>query len=117
MKNAIKIFVLVMMLIFASGCNSDKPDGITDEMYDTAVYVINVVDLYIDGESELEETYDKISNMNIPEYEDISDDDASVYISIVNIKTTLFSMSESIGTQTISDLKEERNELAEKINY
>lgn len=111
-----KKFLIIICFLLIVGCGG-KPAGISDEMYDTAVYVVNVVDSYLEGESELEETYDKISNLNIPEYDDIADDDASVYISISSIKTTLFSMEPSIGTQTISDLKEKRNDLAEKINY
>lgn len=117
MKRVKRSFILFMFLFLAIGCGSNKPSGLSDEMYDTAVYVVKVVDSYLDGEANLEETYNIISDLSIPEYSDIDSDDADVYTSILNVKITLFSMDPSIGTQTITDLKESRNELAEKINY
>lgn len=80
-------------------------------MYDTAVYVIGATDMYLDGKATYDETYDKIESMTIPNATE--SEDTSVDISILNIKGS----KESIGTSTISDVKDARDDLAKKINY
>lgn len=115
MKYVNKLFILILISSFLLiGCG-EKPSGVSDEMYDTAVYVIDAIDLYLDGESTSEETYEKIDSLNIPESKE--SDDLSVEMEILNIKTALFGSKESVGTSGISDVKEARNELAETVNY
>ena len=114
-----KIFFLMIALCFVlSACgNVKKPDNISQEMYDSAVYVIDVVDLYINGNETLEQTYDKLDNMNMPEADIDGEysEDFGIHINISSIKTDLFGLR--VGTTSLSDLKEDRNELAKAINY
>lgn len=109
-----KILLFAVACCLLIGCGG-KPSGISDEMYDTAVYVVDAVDLYLDGESTSEETYEKIDSLNIPESKE--SDDLSVETEILSVKIALFGSKESVGTSGISDVKEARNELAETVNY
>lgn len=114
-RYAYKLFVLILIsLFFLVGCGG-KPSGISDEMYDTAVYVVDAVDLYLDGESTSEETYEKIDSLNIPESKET--DDLSVETEILSVKIALFGSKESVGTSGIADVKEARDDLANEINY
>lgn len=110
-----KILLLIIgCIVFLSGCGG-KPDDVSQEMYDTAIYVIGATDMYLDGESTCDEVYEKIDSLNIPEETETGD--SSVNLSILSIKIALFGSKESIGTQTISDVREARDKLADKINY
>lgn len=107
-----RLFILIVIsTFFLIGCGG-KPSGISDEMYDTAVYVVDAVDLYLDGEATSEETYEKIDSLNIPESNDLS-----VETEILSVKIALFGSRESVGTSSISDVKEARDDLANEINY
>lgn len=111
------IIALILVCTLIAGCGeSGKPDGVSDEMYEAAIYAIKVVDLYLDGESTIKETYDKLDSMKVPDYEmDGIYKDMSIYTSIKGLETSV--MCIELGTAEISDLKDDRNELAEKINY
>lgn len=110
------IAVLCVAIICACGRNG-KPDEISKEMYESAVYAIKVIDLYLDGDATLGETKEKLKDMEIPkaeiggEYEG----DFSVELGISSLKLDISAIE--VGTGTISDLKEDRDELAEEINY
>lgn len=109
-----QLILIATICFILVGCGG-KPSGISDEMYDTAVYVVDAVDLYLEGEATSEETYEKIDSLNIPESDE--SDDLSVEIEILNVKTALFGLKESVGTSSISDVKDARNDLANEINY
>lgn len=111
-----KIALALICCLLLTGCGG-KPTEISNEMYDTAVYVIKVVDLYMDGEAELEETYNKVDSLPVPEYTLENPDEVSVGCAISAVRTTLFVMRMPTGSKTISDLKEARNKLAKAINY
>lgn len=98
------------------GCGG-KPSGMSDEMYDTGIYVVDVVDAYLDGTNTLEYTYDLISSVNVPECEDVWGKDWDVSAHILYVEIALSGMKPTIQTSTISDLKEKRNELADILNY
>lgn len=112
MKKA--LILLIMCVTLLTGCGG-KPSDVSQEMYDTAVYVIGATDMYLDGKATYDETYDKIESMTIPDATE--SEDTSVDISILNIKTALLGSKESIGTATISDVRDARDDLAKKINY
>lgn len=66
-----KRFLLILMCCFLLvGCGG-KPSGMSDEMYDSAIYVINVVDSYLDGQNTAEEAYTLISDLYIPDCDDV----------------------------------------------
>lgn len=110
------IAFLCIATICACG-RKEKPDDISKEMYDSAVYAIKVVDLYLDGDATIGETREKLNDMEIPkaeiggEYEG----DFSVELGISSLKLDISAIE--AGTRTISNLKEDRDELAEEINY
>lgn len=111
------IAILLVFLVVVGGCGNKKPSGVSDEMYETAVKTIKIVDLYLDGEDTLEETSEKLSEIKIPDSEigGEYENDFSVSIQITPFKTTILSIK--LGTATVSDLKEDRDALAESINY
>lgn len=61
MKKVLVLLFGCMMLL--SGCGG-KPDDVSQEMYDTAVYAIDVTDMYLDGDETIEETKEKIDGLN-----------------------------------------------------
>lgn len=84
-------------------------------MYDTGIYALNVIDRYLDGEADREETYDLLDELIIPEKEGIHD--FGISSTILSIRVELIGAHELLGTSTISDIKEERDELADLLNY
>lgn len=102
------------MALLLMGCNGGKPDDVSQEMYDVAVYAIKAADLYLNAESTSEEVYEKIDSLNIPET-DAGSKDFLVDSSILRLKISI--LGADIGSQNLTDVKEARNELAERINY
>ena len=45
-KKAIATLLMMSMLMCGCGEGSGKPDGVSDEMYQSSVYAIKAVDLY-----------------------------------------------------------------------
>lgn len=114
-----KAIFLAMICFILVGCGNKKPDNVSQDMYDTAIYVINVTDLYLDGEATVEETKEKLDSVNV-EYNpnnDEYDGDSNIEAHIISLKSSVESVELGYGTSTISDVKEERDELADKINY
>lgn len=114
------IIALILVCTLIAGCGeSGKPDGVSDEMYEAAVYAIKVVDLYLDGESTIDDTYNKLNSMKLTNYETLLGNDDyvnySVYVLTDSLRTDAFCIE--AGTMDISVLKEDRNKLAEKVNY
>lgn len=111
------IAVILAMVVLMSGCGGNKPSSVSDEMYEVAIRSIKVVDMYLDGEATVDETYDKLSEVDIPDAEigGEYEKDFSVSIRIIPLKTTMLSIKR--GENNLSKLKEERNELAKIINY
>lgn len=114
------IFIFTMCVLLLTACNGVLPAGVSQEMYDTAVYVIKTTDSYLDGEISAEEAYERIDNIAIPE---TNDSDEHRYDSIVDscilcVKIDLLGLSMSSNKRiTIADLKSSRNDLAKEINY
>lgn len=74
---------LFLFLTLISGCGgNEKPNGLSDEMYESAIYAIKAVDLYLDAESTIEETKEKLDSI-LPEYESIDEGDSYVW-SLIN---------------------------------
>ena len=108
-----KILLILACTLLFVGCGG-KPSGISDEMYSVAKYAIKATDLFLDGESTSEETYDKLDSLNIPDYE-IDSDDALVAVRIRSLETQMISMQIESGSFT--EVEEARDELADLINY
>lgn len=117
MRKARQLVLILLTIIFFTACGGGgKPDDVSEDMYETAVYAIKVVDLYLDGEATLEDTYEKLNNMKVPDYEmEYPYTDFSINSSIIGLKTCALSLK--TGDGQISDLKSKRDEIAEAINY
>lgn len=116
MKKIIAILMMGIMLLYGCGGNG-KPNGLSDEMYESAVYAIKAVDLYLNAESTIDDTKEKLNNI-LPEYENINEEyqkDSHVWNLINGLSIDTFGVH--VGTQDISDLKKSRDELAKEINY
>lgn len=109
-----KISIILICVLFLSGCSGTKPDNVSQEIYDAAVYTIKAVDLYLDGHETADETYDKIDALNIDVNYEYSGD-SMVYLNISSLQISLLGVQ--VGTQSLTDVEEGRNELAENINY
>ena len=114
-----KLLLVVLVSCLLIGCGNKKPDDVSEEVYDMAVYAIDVVDLYLDGEATIEETDEKLEQFDIDlDYDDGEyEGDSSVEVDIIVLQTRVSSLELGYGTTTITDVKEARNELAETINY
>ena len=109
------IATLLVMSMLMCGCGG-KPEKISDGMYESASYVVRVVDMYLDGEATIDETYEKIDALNIVEDEKYSADTLiSAYI--LGIEVDVLSLKTSYGTADMSKLREGRDKLAKEINY
>lgn len=115
-----KFFTMLIVAVFMlTSCGGGKPDDVSQEMYDYAVYAIKVTDLYLNGDCSIEETYKKLRDISLPEiefdYGRENKKDSSVNISISSLRTTALLVK--LGSNNLSDLKKDRDELAKKINY
>lgn len=119
-----KVLIGIMALIlgvFIVGCGGNKkPDGVSQETYDLAIYTIKVVDLYLNGEASLEDTYSKIKEINVEigydsEYKQNSNISTTIFLLKSDI--SLMSLREKSDSSDLSKLKESRNKLAKEINY
>lgn len=112
-----KFFVLLMcsILIGITGCGR-KPSGISQEIYDDAIYVINVTDSFLDGSSTAGETDQKLEKIDIDI--DWESDDMPIQASITSIQSLFSSISLEYGSDpTVTEIKEARDKLADEINY
>lgn len=113
-KIAIALSVFLLML---TACGNKKPDGLSQDMYNTATHVIKIVDLYLDGEIRLEEAAKDITFIKVPDYEMGINLDCQVGTSIQAIQTDFRGASLNLKTVSITDIKVDRNTLADAINY
>lgn len=110
MKKVLIGIMVLILCVFTLGCGGNKkPDGISDDMYEKAVYAIKVVDLYLNGEATQDETYEKIKAIKIGEFEDYQESDRSIFTEIAILKLKNYG--------NISEIKEVRDKLAKEINY
>lgn len=116
MKKVLVLLFGCMMLL--SGCGG-KPSDVSQEIYDTAVYAIDVTDMYLDGEATIEETKEKIDGLNIEYNPDDNEyeKDSDIESSLVSLEIYVHIVESGYGDATISDIKDARNSLAEEINY
>lgn len=111
-----KLIVLLVLSLSLLGCGkSGKPDDISQEMYDTGIYALNVIDRYLDGEADRETTDKLLDELSFPDSETVKD--LTIKFKIDNIGFTLFDTNDIVGKSGISDVKEERDELADLLNY
>lgn len=118
------IAIIVVIFAISGESRNGKPNDVSQEMYDLAVYAIKIADRYLDGEDSIEETYEKLESISLPEitfdYSGQYKKDTSVNTAISHLQSSAFSIklgSKGIGSANMSDFKKARDELAEKINY
>lgn len=103
------------MCSFLSGCGGGKPDNISQEMYDAAIYVIEAADMYLNGESTYEETDKKLCEFNVSEL--IESRDLLVNASISNIRISLLNSQYGAEGTGMDGLMGVRDRLAGYVNY
>lgn len=96
---------------------NQKPDDISDEVYDVGCASVKVIDRYLDREisgddasERLEELHDEIKHI------DDKPGDGLVSIKISFLKSLLWQADSDILSTSRSDVLKERNELAEYLN-
>lgn len=117
MRKTRRFFLILLAITFLTACGGGKPDDVSDEMYQTAVYVIKVCDLYLNGEATKEETKEKLDDIELPdiEVESSSSNEFSIYCGIMNLHAHCTRMK--YGNFELSKFKEDRDKIAEAINY
>ncbi|MCM1237247.1 MAG: hypothetical protein NC489_44835 [Ruminococcus flavefaciens] len=116
-----KVIVISLCCILLVGCGGNKkPDDVSQETYDLAVYTIKVVDLYLNGEATLDDTYSKTKEMKVKfdydsEYK--QEDVVLTAIYCVQSDISIMSLREKANSSDLSTLKQDRDKLAKKINY
>lgn len=108
------IFIILLCTLLLTGCGDPQPSDVSDSMYENAVYALNVVDKFLDGDATRDETYQKLDDMNIV-VDDNYEKDSSIEISLLSLRIDIFGLK--VGTTDLSNLKEDRDSLADKINY
>lgn len=140
-KKTKRIFVaLLTSVLLLSGCeeNKSKPEDISEEAYENAVYTIESIDSYLSEKSNLEETIEKLYKLDVKydsdyyntlsrnEEDELIDEnlefqrDPMINIEIVDIRIQTSAMDfgdEEYKEKTLKYIKKLRDELAEKINY
>lgn len=135
------IAVLLMVSALLCGCgggNNDLPEGISEEAYEKAIQTVELTDLYLKEKLNLEETMAKLYNLDVDFDEDYLNSlsrnedgelidenseyprDGMVNVSIVDIRLQISTMDfgdDEYKKKTLENIRELRDELAEKINY
>lgn len=117
MRKTRRFFLILLAITFLTACGGGKPDDVSDEMYQTAVYVIKVCDLYLDGEATQEETKEKIRGIDTSDFDitSASTKEVEIWSGITGLHADCTKMK--YGGFEVSDFKEHRDKIAEAINY
>ncbi|MDR0889900.1 MAG: hypothetical protein LBM28_04540 [Oscillospiraceae bacterium] len=123
------LLLVVVLLVFLSSCTGEKPEDMSEEMYNIGLAALETVDEYFDGIITLEEAryrlegsedaadrlYDKARKQSGGAiYGTEVEDDFFVSSCITSIDFHL--MMKSYGTGTNEDILEYRNDLADALN-
>ena len=116
-------FSLVLMLVACGG----KPSDLDDNIYEDAVAVIKQVDKYLEGDLTLDELDEKLDDFYGEVGEDGTNGDVLCDIEILKMTVSRCALSKSIAEHSPSpkedtedyrsEIREDRDELAEDINY
>lgn len=140
-----KLLVAMLCIILLMGCGNgeEKPEDISEKAYSDAIKTIDIMDKYLDGDSDLEELMDELYEIDIDvdsvtdveyfstldqnengEYIDNSAEyprDVSIYFDILDIQnqmsTLMLDIPEENKNQAVEIATEIRDELADAINY
>lgn len=114
LKKAITFIVSISMLATLSACGESLPEGMSQELYDTGVNVLKIMDKYNDAdinaeeaESRLDALQDEIDDMNLNDSETAQA--LSIQADINSYKLAL--LTNKSDTYTITDELRERLEL------
>ena len=116
-------FSLVLMLVACGG----KPSDLDDNIYKDAVALIKQVDKYLEGDLTLDELDEKLDDFYGEVGEDGTNGDVLCDIEILKMTVSRCALSKSIAENSPSpkedtedyrsEIREDRDELAEDINY
>lgn len=113
LKKSIAFIVSISMIATLSACGESLPEGMSQELYDTGVNALKIMDKYNDAdinaeeaESRLESLHDKIDNMDLSDSESVQAHLIQSDITLFNSRIVL-----SSDTYTIADELRERLEL------
>lgn len=120
-KKIVVITIVCLSIVSFAACSREpeRPENISEGMYDIGVKAVKITDRYLDADLTLDEAYDEISNLSSQASSSISDEynfDVVVSIDIGSIEYDLFSMRNPYGDKkTDSDVKNDRNELMDTL--
>lgn len=118
MRKSMQPILILMSIIFLTACGGNgKPDDVSEETYQKALYAIKVCDLYLDGEATQDETREKLNGIGLPDIEIgfSSHNEVAVYSGLMGLNADCTRMS--LDSFDISTFKEHRDKIAEAINY
>lgn len=116
-KEIISVAMAISITIFLTACGGGKPDDVSEETYQKALYVVKVCDLYLEGDATQEETIEKIKGIDSPEIDigTSSANEVAIWSGIMNLHAHCTKMK--YGNFELSKFKEDRDKIAEAINY
>ncbi len=116
MKKLVIFFLMICLCLVGCG-EGGKPDNVSQEMYDLAVYAIKVTDLYLDGHYSIGDTLKKLNSISLPELDTDTEYRGDILVHVKIRALLLTAHCVNAETQKISDFKDKRDKLAEEINY
>lgn len=116
-KAIISVSIAIAITIFLTACGGGKPDDVSEEMYQKAIYIVKVCDLYLNGETTQEETKEKIRGIDISDFDitSASVKEVEIWSGITGLHADCTRMF--TGSFDLSSFKEHRDKIAEAINY
>lgn len=129
-KELISAFLTTLCLASCSSIGSDKPDYMSEDVYNAGIQTIEIIDSLLDGDINCVTAYDK-SKYYLDELKnadcDVDDamDSAKLYsmtcdASILSLTLHKYEAGEesgiSITSTRLEEIKEDRNKLAENFN-
>ena len=130
MKKLIALLISASMLVCMSACGKEEslPEGMSQELYDTSVKALEIMDKYNnadinadEADDRLQAIYDKIENMDLsdePNKGEIwSEYERSLIITshIISYKSALFSIKYGEKNNTSNDIYTIADELRENL--
>lgn len=112
MKRVIACFLVIILCLGLFACGG-KPEGLSDDQYDAAIKAVETVDKYLDGKMDSEEAYDEINSIS-HQFDRGEDDHINVGLVDVQLSSLLVDL---LGDSSDKTIKEDRDKLADLINY
>ena len=112
MKRVVASFLVIILCLGLFACGG-KPEGLSDNQYDAAIKAVETVDKYLDGKMDAEEANEVIDDI---EGQFDWDDEDSSDVSAVDSRLSLL-QADLMGDSSDKAIKEDRDKLADLINY